>query len=167
MYNKFFFENLSVTEMGKTQKKLLILKLSKIVMCEFWYGYVKPEYGKIAKSCYIYTDSFIVYIKTDDIYRGIYKRCWNKVFHIFKYELNWALPKGKNKKVIGLMKDKLGGKTMKKLAALRAKTYNYLIDDGSEDIKAKGNLKKQFKFKHYNICLDTTHLENKISHLKK
>ena len=65
------------------------------------------------------------------------------------------------------MKDKLDGKTMKKLVALRAKTYNYLIDDGNEDIKAKGNLKKQFKLEHYKIYLDTTHLENKIHHLKK
>ena len=49
--------------------------------------------------------------------------------------------KEKIKKVIGLMKDELGAETMKKFAGLRAKTYGYLIDDGSEDKKAKGTKK--------------------------
>ena len=48
------------------------------------------------------------------------------------------MPKGTNKKVIGLMKDELRGKIMIKFVGLRAKTYSYLIDDGSEDKKAKG-----------------------------
>ena len=48
-----------------------ILELSKILMYEFLYDYVKPKYGEKAKLCYIDTDSFIVYIKTDDICRDI------------------------------------------------------------------------------------------------
>ena len=50
---------------------LSILELSKILMYEFWYDYVKPKYGKKAKLCSKDTDSFIVYIKTDDIYKDI------------------------------------------------------------------------------------------------
>ena len=50
---------------------LSILDLSKILMYEFWYDYVKPKYGEKAKLCYMDTDSFIVYIKTDDIYKDI------------------------------------------------------------------------------------------------
>ena len=50
---------------------LSILELSKILMYEFWYDYVKPKYGKKAKLCWKDTDSFIVYIKTDDIYKDI------------------------------------------------------------------------------------------------
>ena len=48
-----------------------ILDLSKTVTYEFWYYYVKPKYGENAKLCYRNTDSFIVHVKTDDIY--IYK----------------------------------------------------------------------------------------------
>ena len=63
------------------------------------------------------------------------------------------MPKGKNKKVIGLMKDELGGKIMTKFVRLRAKTYNYLIDDGSEDKKAKttktGVIKRKVRFENY------------------
>ena len=51
-----------------------MLELSKILMYEFWYDYVKPKYGEKAKMCYMDTDSFILYIKyikTDDIYEDI------------------------------------------------------------------------------------------------
>ena len=76
---KCFTKNLLATKMKKTQKLvnklvylgLLILELSKILMHEFWYDYVKPKYGKKAKLCYMDTDSFIVYIKTDNIYKNI------------------------------------------------------------------------------------------------
>ena len=63
------------------------------------------------------------------------------------------MPKGKNKKVIGLMKDELGGKIMTKFVLLRAKTYRHLIDDSSEDKKAKGTkkcvIKRKLKFENY------------------
>ena len=76
---KFFTENLLAIEMKKTEilmnkpvyLGLSILELSKILMYEFWYDYVKPKYGKKAKLCYMDTDSFIVYIKTDAIYKDI------------------------------------------------------------------------------------------------
>ena len=51
--------------------RLPILELSKILIHEFWCDYVKPKYGEKAKLCYVDTDSFIVYIKTDDIYKDI------------------------------------------------------------------------------------------------
>ena len=43
-----------------------ILDISKILMYEFWYDYIKPEYGDRAKLCYTNTDSFVIYIKTED-----------------------------------------------------------------------------------------------------
>ena len=63
------------------------------------------------------------------------------MFDTSTYELDRALPKAKNEKVIGLMNDELGGKIMTKFVRLRAKTYNYLNDDGSEDKKAKDTTK--------------------------
>ena len=69
------------------------------------------------------------------------------------------------------MKDELGGKVMVKFVGLGAKTYSFLIDDGSEDKKAKGTkqrvIKRKLKFENYKNCLETTQLENKINHLEK
>ena len=104
-------------------------------MHDFWYDYVRPKYGKKMLR-YMDTDSFIVYIKTNDHYRGVAKDVETR-FDNSNYKLHRPLPK-KSKKVIGLMKDGLGGKIMKKFVEFRAKAYNYLIHDGSEDKKAKG-----------------------------
>ena len=103
----------------------------------FWYDYVKPKYGEKAKLCYMNTDSFIVYIKKDDIYKDIVEDVETR-FHTSNYELDRPLPKGKNKTVIGLMNDELGEKIITKFVGIRAKTYSYLIDDGSENKNAKG-----------------------------
>ena len=60
---------------------------------------------------------------------------------------------------------------MKKFVALRAKTYSYLIDDSSEDKKAKrtkkSDIKGKLNFQDYKNCLEATQLENKIKHLEK
>ena len=86
------------------------------------------------------TDSFIVYKKTNCIYKGIAVEVETR-FGSSNCQLERPLTKGKNKKVIGLMKDELGGKIITKFVGLRAKSYSYLIDDGSEDKKAKGTKK--------------------------
>ena len=66
------------------------------------------------------------FIETDDVYKDIAEDVEIR-FDTSKYELDKPLRKGKNKKVIGLMKDELGGKKMKTFVGLRAKTYSYLI----------------------------------------
>ena len=43
-----------------------ILDISKILMYEFWYDYINPKYRNKSKLCYTDTDSFIIYIKTED-----------------------------------------------------------------------------------------------------
>ena len=67
------------------------------------------------------------------------------------------LPIGKNIKVIGLFKDELGGKSMKELCKLRAKTYSYLMDNDCEVKKAKGTkkciIKWRIMFVNYADCL--------------
>ena len=84
-------------------------------------------------------------------------------------ELDGPLPIAKNRKVIRLMKDKLGGKYMIKFVVLRVKTYTYLIDDGREDKKAKDTcvIKRKLEFKNYKNCLEATQFKNKINHLEK
>ena len=87
---------------------LSILEISKILMYEFWYDYMKPKYGDNVKLCYTDTDSFIMHIKTEDFYKDIADDV-EKRFDTSNYEVDRPLPTGKNKKVIGLMKDELGG----------------------------------------------------------
>ena len=85
----------------------------------------------------IWTGNFIIIITTEDFYEDIANDV-EKRFDASNYEVNRSLPNGKNKKVIGLMKDELGGKAMTEFATLRPKTYSYLMDDGRNDKKAKG-----------------------------
>ena len=65
---------------------LSILELSKIIMYEFWLDYVKPKYREKAKLCYMDIESFIVYIKTDDIYRDITEDVETRFFDTSNYE---------------------------------------------------------------------------------
>ena len=132
----YISEDLSVIEMNKTKVKmnkpiylgLSILEISKILMYEFWYDYMKPKYNDNVKLCYMDTDSFVMNIKTEDFYEDIANDV-EKRFDTSNYEVNRPLPTGKNKKVIGLMKDELGGKIITEFVTLRPKTYSYLTDD--------------------------------------
>ena len=85
----------------------------------------------MVKLCYMDAGSFILYRKTDDIYKDI----------------------AEDKIVIGLIKDELGGTIITKFVGLRAKTFSYLIDDRSKDKKAKGTQKcvmeRKPKFENY------------------
>ena len=170
-------EDLSIIEMKKTKVKmnkpiyleLSILEISKILMYEFWYDYMKPKYNDNVRLCYMDTDSFLMHIKTNDFYKDIANDVENR-FDTSNYEANTPettaepsslarrpLPTGKNKKVIGLMKDELGGKIITEFVTLRPKTYSFLTDDGKEDKKAKGTkkcvIKKMIKFNDYKKCL--------------
>ena len=141
-------EDLSIIEMKKTKVKmnkpiylgLSILEISKILMYEFWYYYMKSKYNNDVKLCYMDTDSFVMHIKTNDFYKEIAGDVENR-FDTSNYEANRLLPTGKNKKVIGLMKDELSGKIIMEFVTLMPKTYSFLTDDGKEDKKAKGTKK--------------------------
>ena len=130
-------------EMGKIKVVLnkpiylgqAILDLSKLIMYEFHYHYMLPKYGDRIKLCYMDTDSYVYNIKTDAFYKDIAEDVEAR-FDTSAYSNNRPLPIGKNKKVIGPMKDELGGGIMKELVALRAKMYSY-INDRSELKKCK------------------------------
>ena len=125
---KFVTKNLLTKEMKETEilmnktvhLGLSILELSNILMYVSWYDYVKPKYSGKAKLCYMDTGSFIVYIKTDDIYKDLAKDVGTR-FDTTNYELGRPLPKEKNRKVIGLMNHELGEKIMTKFVGIRAK----------------------------------------------
>ena len=103
-----------------------LLVLSKMLMCEFWYDYVKQKCSENAKLYY----GFVAYIKTNDIYKYIAEDP-EKRNGTLNYEFDRPLPKEENKNVIDLTKILLGRKIMIKCFGLRVKTYSNLRDDGS------------------------------------
>ena len=96
---KYFSENLLATERKKTKVKmnqpiylpLSMLEISKTLMYEFWYDYIKPKYQNNARLCYIDTDSFSIYIKRGDFYEDNANDV-EKRFDTSDYECNRRLP---------------------------------------------------------------------------
>ena len=129
-----FSKHLFAVEMGKTEVTMnkpvylwqAILDLSKTLMYDFHYDYMRPKHGSKIKLCYMDADSFVYEIGKEDFYRDIAKDV-KKRFDMSGYSKgdNSPLPIGKNKKVIDLMKDELGGKIMTEFVALREKMYAY------------------------------------------
>ena len=103
-----------------------ILDISKTLMYEFWYDYIRQKYGDRAKLCYTDTDSFIIYIKTEDFFEDISNDV-ERWFDTSNYDENdrRPLPINMNKRLPGLFKD----------VTPRAKTYAYLkdVDDDDDD----------------------------------
>ena len=154
-----FGENLMGCEMGRIKVVMnkpvylgqAILDLSKIVMYEFHYDYMKPKYQDKLKLCYMDTDSLVYHIKTKDFYADIMDDIPTR-FNTSGY-CDYPLPIGMNKKVIGLIKDELGGAIMAEFVALRPKLYSFRKLNGAEDKKCKGIkkcvVKKTLLFEDY------------------
>ena len=143
---------------------LSILDLSKTVMYEIWYAYLKRKYGENVKFCHMDKDNFIIYVKTDDTYKDIAENVEKRI-DVSNQEIDRPSPKGKNRKVIGLMKDELGGKMMKEFVGLRAKIHSYLKDKNDDEYKKEKGTKKWFikrkpEFRDYNNCLIASQIEN-------
>ena len=147
-----FGENLMGCEMGKIKVVMnkpvylgqVILDLSKIVMYEFHYDYMKQKYNDCRiQLCYMDMDSLVYSIKTEDFYVDIADDIPMR-FDTSGYCSNRPLPIGLNKKVIGLMKDELRGAIMTEFVALRPKLYSYRVLKGvlgpcfMENKKCKG-----------------------------
>ena len=160
----YISEDVSIIEMKRMKVKmhkpiylgLSMLDIRKILMYEFWYDYMKPKYNDNVKLCYMDTDSFVMNIKTEDFCKDIANDV-EKRFDTSNYEVHRSLPTGKNKKVIGLMKDELGGGIIREFVALRPRTYSYLTDDCKENKKAKGTkkcvIKRMIRFNDCKNCL--------------
>ena len=146
---KCISKHLLVMKMKKTEVKInkpiylgqAVLDLSKTLMFEFWYDYLKPMYGDKIRLCYADTDSFIMHIKTDDFYKDISADV-DKRFDTSNFNKNDNRPLeiGKNKKVLGKFNDEIGGKIMTKFVVLRAKTYSFLIDEYTDEDYEKNKI---------------------------
>ena len=147
---KFLIEfglNLIASMIGKVKVVLnelvylgqAILDLSKLVMYEFHYDYMKPKYGDNLKRCYKDTNSLIYHIHTEDWYRDIAPDVKDK-FDMSNHNPANARPLsiGLNKKEVGIMNDELGGKIMMWFARLRSKSYAYEELDGTQTKRCKG-----------------------------
>ena len=142
-----FCENLIAIHMKKTSLTfdkpvylgLCILDLSKTVMYEFHYNYIKPKYGSKANLLHTDTDSLMYEIETEDFYKDISGDVKDR-FDTSDYPPNHpsGIPTGFNKKVLGGFKDEVGGKIIEKFVGLRAKLYSYKMLEGEENKKCKG-----------------------------
>ena len=165
---KIFSENLVSVHMKQTSLTMnkpvylgmCILDLSKTVMFDFHYNYIKPKYANKAKLLFTDTDSLLYEIETEDFYKDISRDVRNR-FDTSDYPQNHpsGIPTGINKKVLGMMKDEAAGKNIKEFVGLRAKLYSFIMDDGAESKKCKG-VKKQvvessIKHEDYKTCLTT------------
>ena len=114
-----------------------------------------PKYGNNLKLCYMDTNSFVYDIQTEDFYTDIVDDMLER-FDTSGYVNVRLLPIGKNKKVIGMMKDELCGKIMTEFVALRPKSYAYKFNS-KEEKKCKGIkkciVKETLRFNDYVNCL--------------
>ena len=130
-----FHENLIAVHMEKTVVKfnkpiqigMSILDLSKTLMYEFHYDYIKPKWGNDATLLFTDTDSFCYEIKTEDFYEDISGDV-NAWFDTSNYEKDHPLFSNKNKKVVGFYKDECGGNKILRFCGLRSKLYAYEVD---------------------------------------
>ena len=165
---KIFSENLIAVHMKKTSLTMnkpvylgmCILDLSKTIMYDFHYNYIKPKYGNKAKLLFTDTDSFMYEIQTEDFYNDISGNVRDR-FDTSDYPENHpsGIPTGINKKVLGMFKDEAAGKNIMEFVGLRAKLYSYKMEEGEENKRCKG-VKKQvventITHEDYKTCLLT------------
>ena len=129
------------------------------------YNYTKLKYRCNAKLCCMDSDSFIMRIKTEDIYEDIAED-FEKRFDTWSYVIDRALIICKSKEVIGLIKDDLGQKIMREFIELRPKQYFYLRDDGGGNKKAKGTrkwvIKRILMLEGPKNCLQDNKIKSKL-----
>ena len=167
--SKIFNKNLVSVHMKKTSLTMVkpvylgmrILDLSKTIMFDFHYNYIKSKYGDKAKLLFSDTDSLMYEIETEDFYKDISGDVKNR-FDTSDYPENHpsGIPTGINKKVLGKMKDEAAGKIIKEFVGLRAKLYSYKMYEGEEEIKKCKGIKKQvvqssISHEDYKTCLLT------------
>ena len=117
-----------------------ILDLSKTLMFDFHYNYIKEKYENKAELLYTDTDSVMYLIQTEDFYQDINKDIKRK-FDTSKYPEKHpsGIKTGINKNVIGKFKDEVNGKQITHFVGLRPKLYSFKVEDNSEILKVEDN----------------------------
>ena len=165
-HHTIFSKNLAAVHMKKVSLKfnkpvylgMSILDLSKTLMYDFHYNYIKLKYGDNAKLLFTDTDSLAYEIQTEDFYRDISSDVELR-FDTSNYPKDHpsGILTGVNKKVIGMFKDEASGKQIAEFVGLRAKLYSYIVEESYEEKKCKGVkkavIKKTITFNDYKNCL--------------
>jgi len=135
-----------------------ILDLSKVLMYEFHYNYIKIKFGNKATLLFTDTDSLCYNIQTQDIYKDMYEDL--DLFDTSGYAQDHFLYSTVNKKVLGKMKDECRGVPIREFVGLRPKMYSLLyVEDGKTIEKktakgiAKQVTKRDIKHQNYKECL--------------
>ena len=163
-----FSENLVAIHMKNTKLDfdkpvylgMCILDLSKTLMYDFHYNYIKKKYGDKAKLLLTDTDSLMYEIQTEDFYKDISGDVKDR-FDTSNYPFDHpsGIISGFNKKVLGMFKDEANGDIIDEFVGLRAKLYSYKMFEGEESKKCKGVkksvVKKSITHEDYKTCLTT------------
>ena len=154
MSRTIFSDNLIAVHMKKTKLKLnkpiylgmSILYLSKTLMYDFHYNYIKPKYDNKAKLLFTDTDSLAYEIETEDFYKDIAPDV-ESMFDTSNYPKihKSGILTGKNKKVLGVFKDECGGKQIDEFVGLRAKSYSYTVEDSERSERGEASEEKKCK----------------------
>ena len=162
----FKSDELIAVEMAKTKIKYdkpvylgtCILDLSKLLMYEFHYDFIKPLYGEKVELLFTDTDSLCYEIQTEDIYEDMLKH--KDMFDFSDYPKNHKCYDETNKKVIGKFKDEAKGKIITEFIGLRPKLYSYTIEGDKDELK-KLKLKQENK---KGKGIKETVIKNKLTH---
>ena len=142
MSHKIFDNNLVMIRKSKLPLKLnkpayigmCILDLSKVLMPEFHYDYIKTKHDNKSKLLFTDTDSLMYEIKTENVFEGFSSD--KKMFNFSNSSTKSKYYNNSNKLVIGKMKDETGAIAIEEFVALKPKMYSFLVDN-TEHKKAK------------------------------
>ena len=145
MSHKIFDNDLVVIRKNKVTLTLnkpayigiYIFELSKVLMYKFHYDYIKNKYGYKSRLLFTDTDSLMYEIMTEDVYADF--RNSKDMFDFSKYSTKSKYYDNSKKLVFGKTKDETAGLPIEKFVRLKTKMYSYLVDDNSEQEKAKGS----------------------------
>ena len=171
---KIFHENLVAVNMKKNFLKLdkpsyvgmCILDLSKVLMYDFHYNFIKEKYGDRANLLFTDTDSLCYYIYTDDVYQDLYNH--REMFDNSDYSKSSKFYFDENKKLIGKMKDEAAGNPITSFAGLKSKMYSYEVELLGGEIKnnkackgvKKNVVKRDIDHKDYLSVLQNSTIRN-------